>query len=104
MILKIDEISGKVEVKADEGQHHKEHPEVCSALDRVKDELEGVLEYKSLEKKYQEKHPGTQRYATPSMQEFQHMLLALDDFFTELVPMLTPEELSEWQRFKTILP
>ena len=39
------------------------------------------------------------RYALASEQEFQHMLLALDGFFTALIPELTTEEHIELVKF-----
>ena len=77
----------------------KVHP-ACEALHRVKDELAGVIEYKNLNK-----HSDQKRYALASEQEFQHMLLALDDFFTALIPELTTEEHTELVKFfKAVTP
>lgn len=71
----------------------KVHP-TCEALHRVKDELAGVIEYKNLNS-----HSDQKRYALAAEQEFQHMLLALDDFFTALIPELTTEEHAELVKF-----
>lgn len=77
----------------------KVHP-ACEALHRVKDELAGVMEYKNLNK-----HSTQQRYALAAEQEFQHMLLALDDFFTALMPELSTEEHAELIKFfKAVTP
>ena len=84
-------------VKPTEAKHEK--PAACEALSRVKDELKGFMEYKDLQKAHEAKHPGSARYSTAAMQEFQHMLMALDDFVNELKPMLTEEEKAEWGRF-----
>lgn len=84
-------------VKPSEAKHEK--PAVCEALARVGDELKGFMEYKALQKDHEVKHPGSARYSTAAMQEFQHMLMALDDFVNELKPMLTEEEKTEWKRF-----
>ena len=75
------------------------HP-ACAALDRVKDELAGFMEYKHLNK-----HSAQERYAMASKQEFQHMLLALDDFFTAVTPELTTDEHAELIKFfKAVTP
>lgn len=71
----------------------EDKPEIICTIHRVKEELEGFLKYKKMSK------DGHTRYNLPSMQEFQHMLLALDDFFTQLKPMLTPDEHQELQKF-----
>lgn len=81
----------------------EDKPEVCKALDRVKDELKGMLEYKHLDEAYVKKH-GSHHYATASFQESMHMFLALDDFFTALIPLLTAEEKAEWSKFRASLP
>lgn len=47
---------------------------------------------------------GSHHYATASFQESMHMFLALDDFFTALIPLLTAEEKAEWSKFRTSLP
>lgn len=101
MILKID--NEQVEVLKD--MHHEEKPEICKALDRVHEELKGFLNYKELEKSFADKNADKpDRYGPVSMQEFQHMLLALDDFCAALVPALTPAELAEWRKFKASIP
>lgn len=71
----------------------KQKPEIICTIDRVKDELEGFLKYKHMSK------DGHTRYNLPSMQEFQHMLLAMDDFFTQLSSQLTPDEHQELLKF-----
>lgn len=80
-----------------EQKHEK--PAVCEALARVKDELKGFMEYKALQKARESTHPESKRYDTAAMQEFQHMLMAWDDFVTELKPLLNEEEKAEWGRF-----
>lgn len=94
MLLKID--GDEVHVMKDHGE---KEPEVCAALNRVKDELKGMLEYKKLNEK-----DAAHRYATPSFQECMHMFLALDDFFTALMPQLSAEERAEWAKFRASLP
>ena len=87
------------EVKVVKEMHQEVHP-ACAALSRVKDELAGVMEYKNLDK-----HSAQKRYALAAEQEFQHMLLALDDFFTALMPELTAEEHAELVKFfKAVTP
>ena len=86
-----------IEVNGDEARVvksvEKKKPEIICTIDRVKDELEGFLKYKEMSK------DGHVRYDLPSMQEFQHMLLATDDFFTQLKPQLTPDEHQELVKF-----
>lgn len=87
------------EVKVVKEMHQEVHP-ACEALNRVKDELAGVMEYKNLNK-----HSAQKRYALAAEQEFQHMLLALDDFFSALAPELTHEEHLELVKFfKAVTP
>jgi hypothetical protein len=100
MIIKID---GDVVDVIKEHVSMEDKPEVCKALDRVKDELKGMLEYKHLDEAYVKKH-GNHHYATASFQESMHMFLALDDFFTALIPLLTAEEKAEWSKFRASLP
>lgn len=100
MIIKID---GDVVDVIKEHVSMEDKPEVCKALDRVKDELKGMLEYKHLDEAYVKKH-GSHHYATASFQESMHMFLALDDFFTTLIPLLTAEEKAEWSKFRASLP
>lgn len=93
-----------IKVDGDEVKVMKEHcdetPETVKTLCRVKEELEGFLQYKHMAEKV-----NPTRYITPSMQEFQHMLLALDDFITQLVPLLNAEERAEFNKFiKSIVP
>lgn len=96
MLISVDGDEVKV-VK--EMYKEKVHP-ACEALHRVKDELAGVIEYKNLNS-----HSDQKRYALASEQEFQHMLLALDDFFTALIPELTTEEHSELVKFfRAVVP
>lgn len=105
----VDKLSDAIEENTNEKGENKEHvsmedkPEVCKALDRVKDELKGMLEYKHLDEAYVKKH-GSHHYATASFQESMHMFLALDDFFTALIPLLTAEEKAEWSKFRASLP
>ena len=88
------------EVKVVKEMHQEEVHPACAALSRVKDELAGVMEYKNLNK-----HSAQKRYALAAEQEFQHMLLALDDFFTALMPELTQEEHVELVKFfKAVTP
>lgn len=95
MLLRID--GNKAEVLQE--VEHVVHP-ACAAIDRVKDELAGFMEYKQLNK--QSTH---ERYAMASKQEFQHMLLALDDFFTAIMPELNTEEHAELVKFfKAVAP
>lgn len=61
------------------------------------------LEYKHLDEAYVKKH-GSHHYATALFQESMHMFLALDDFFTALIPLLTAEEKAEWSKFRASLP
>lgn len=56
------------------GEYSKKHP-VVTAAERLADEAKGWRGYK---------HMG-ERYEVPSYQEFQHMLLAIDDFFTAVL-------------------
>lgn len=101
MLLEIKDNEVKV-LKEKPG--HEETPPVCEALHRVKDELGGFLEYKGLERKYSEKHAGVaNRYTLPRLQECMHMFMALDDFFTELKPLLSPEEMAEFHKWKKSL-
>lgn len=100
MIIKID---GDVVDVIKEHVSMEDKPEVCKALDRVKDELKGMLEYKRLDEAYVKKH-GSHHYAIASFQESMHMFLALDDFFTALIPLLTAEEKAEWSKFRASLP
>jgi hypothetical protein len=80
--------------------HTEERHPACIALDRVKDELAGFMEYKQLNK-----HNAHSRYALASEQEFQHMLLALDDFFAAVIPELSTEEHAELNKFfKAVTP
>lgn len=96
MLVRI--IDNKAEV-IEEVKHQDKHA-ACTALDRVKDELSGFMEYKHLNK-----HSAQKRYALASEQEFQHMLLALDDFFTALIPELSTEEHVELVKFfKAVAP
>lgn len=80
-------------IKEIKGFDTKEECEVVKIVHRIKDELKGFLEYKDMV------NNGNTRYATPSMQEFQHMLLALDDFMDKLLPLLNAEEKEELHRF-----
>ena len=78
----------------------KEHEELCDDIDRIKDELEGFIKYKELAKKRTSaNNHNTKQYDIASMQEFKHMLLALDDFFSDLAPMISPEEKTELTKF-----
>lgn len=96
MLIRVND--GKAEV-LQEVQTQSVHP-ACEALDRVKDELAGFMKYKHLNKQSTQK-----RYALASEQEFQHMLLALDDFFAELIPELSTEEHVELVKFfKAVAP
>lgn len=96
MLVRI--VDGKAEVLQEMTTETK-HP-ACSALERVKDELTGFIEYKELDK-----HNVQKRYALASAQEFQHMLLALDDFFSAIAPELSSEEHAELVKFfKAVTP
>ena len=96
MLIRVND--GKAEV-LQEVQTQSVHP-ACEALARVKDELTGFMEYKHLNKQSTQK-----RYALASEQEFQHMLLALDDFFAALIPELSTEEHVELVKFfKAVAP
>lgn len=99
----MNDIAGLLARAAKEHVSMEDKPEVCKALDRVKDELKGMLEYKHLDEAYVKKH-GSHHYATASFQESMHMFLALDDFFTALIPLLTAEEKAEWSKFRASLP
>lgn len=95
MLVRID--GNKAEVLNE--VQHTVHP-ACAAIDRVKDELVGFMEYKQLNR-----HNAHERYAMASKQEFQHMLLALDDFFTAVTPELTADEHAEMTKFfKAVAP
>ncbi len=58
---------------------------------------------RQVDEAYVKKH-GSHHYATASFQESMHMFLALDDFFTALIPLLTAEEKAEWSKFRASLP
>ena len=66
---------------------------ICKTLSRVKDELEGYLEYKDLETE-------SAKYGVPRLQECMHLFLALDDFIIELHGMLNDEEKAEYKKWK----
>ena len=89
MLLSIEGNDVKV---MDERDFHKT-PKICKTLARVKDELEGYLEYKDLEKE-------SAKYGVPRLQECMHLFLALDDFITELHGMLNDEEKAEYKKWK----
>lgn len=89
-------IDGDNVEKVEDMPRGKKKHEACMALDRAMEELQGFLKYKGMDagKKEEEK-----RYALASMQEFQHLLLALDDFFTALQPELNTDEKVELMKF-----
>lgn len=89
MLLSVEGDTVKV---VDERNLHNT-PKVCSILARVKDELEGYLEYRDLEKE-------SPKYSVPRLQECMHLFLALDDFITELHGMLNDEENAEYKKWK----
>lgn len=63
----------------DEEHEHKDNF-INSALCRVKDEYEGWLEYKKMYKEHRH-----DRYRIASKQEFGHLLMAIEDFFHEIM-------------------
>lgn len=91
MLLKID--GDTVEVVKE--IPHKKH-EAIEALDRVKEELEGVIDYKKLALDTPSKK---EEYTIISLQEFQHMLVALDCFITFIFNNATIEEKNELIKF-----
>lgn len=82
----------------------KEYKELAEDLERVKEELEGFLKYKYLISERTSKNDmNTKQYTIASMQEFKHMLLALEDFFKDIVHIASTEEKVEMERFfKTV--
>ena len=97
--------SGMNGIKA-AGAHTKtrEYKELCEALSRVKEELEGFLKYRHLITERNARNDmNVKQYTIASMQEFKHMLLALDDFLRNITYIASPEEKAEMERFfKTI--
>lgn len=89
MLLSIEGNDVKV---MDERDFHKT-PKICKTLARVKDELEGYMEYRDLE-------ASSPKYSVPRLQECMHLFLALDDFITELHGMLNDEEKAEYKKWK----
>ena len=87
-VIKGDQLE---QVKLEEVKHM---PKLCEAIHRAKEELEGFLKYKHMSE-----NEGMSKYTQASMEEFQHMLLALDDFFTALIPELNVNEQEELLKF-----
>ena len=64
------------------------------AVERLKDECKGWLKYKKMGDKY----------AIPAKQEFEHMLLALDDTFSRIKKQnLTDHEKAEMKKLTTAI-
>lgn len=72
----------------------KDKPKVVCAVERMQDELEDFLKYKHM---YE--HDNNSKYADISMQEFQHFLIAWDDFTSMLQPLLNSKESAEFHKF-----
>lgn len=66
--------------------------EICERLD---EELRDWLKYHKMAE------GGDGRYNVISAQEFQHALVALSDLLDSMKGRLTPEELEQFQKFRT---
>lgn len=95
-VLCLDE-NGNV-VKKDMGavgsEYSSSHP-VLAAAERIEDECKGWLGYKGMVGTGDTEKDAT--YQALSYQEFTHMLVAIDDFFTRLIKhnVMTPREKAE---------
>ena len=67
-------------VPVEDEEHGHKDDFINSALCRVKDEYEGWLEYKKMYKEHRH-----DRYRIASKQEFGHLLMAIEDFFHEIM-------------------
>ncbi len=80
------------------GEFSTKHP-LIAAAERIEDECKGWMGYKSLAKE-QTSGELADRYEKASLQEFSHMIIALDDFFSTMLKhkMLTEREKEEMKR------
>lgn len=71
------ELSSYKIVPIEEQEEHKEKDFMEDPLTRVEDEFEGWLEYRKMHKE-----TNQDRYRIASQQEFGHLLMAIEDFFS----------------------
>lgn len=90
MLINVNPTTGEV-TKVEE----KVQDKALKICDRLKEELEGWLNYHNMAKS------GDARYDAISAQEFQHALVALSDLLDNLKGRLTPEELEQFHKFRT---
>ena len=76
------------------GEFSTTHP-LIAAAERIEDECKGWMGYKSLAKEHTREL--AERYERASLQEFSHMIIAVDDFFSTMLKhkMLTEKEKAE---------
>lgn len=90
MLININPMTGdvsKVEAKSQD--------KVLDICDRLKEELEGWVDYHNMAK------AGDTRYSIVASQEFQHALVAMSDLLDNLKGRLTSEEMEQFQKFRT---
>lgn len=77
-----------------EGGGHKEHycHKAKEALHRIEEEFHGWGEYHELRKHNSEE---SEKYSIAAHQEFGHLLMAADDFFTHMLGILDETERAE---------
>lgn len=90
MLINVNPTTGEV-ARIDE----KEQDKALKICDRLKEELEGWLDYHKMAQ------AGDNRYNVISAQEFQHALVALSDLMENVKVRLTPEELEQFNKFRT---
>lgn len=96
-LFMLDEENGTAKVLGDE----KKSSPFLSALDRVREEFEGMKMYDELLKS----KPDDSRYKMAASQEFSHFLYALSDvLFTIKAEVGTGDRLTEFEQFIKELP
>lgn len=90
MLININPTTGEVsKVEA------KSQDKVLDICDRLKEELEGWVDYHNMAK------AGDTRYSIVASQEFQHALVAMSDLLDEVKGRLTQEELAQFEKFRS---
>lgn len=90
MLINVNPTTG--EVTRLDGQDQDKTLQIC---DRLKEELEGWLCYHNMAK------GGDNRYNVIATQEFQHALVAMSDLLDAVKDRLTPEELEQFNKFRS---
>lgn len=89
MLLNINPSTGEVQNISE-----KNTDRVLESCDRLREELEGWLKYRKMAQTQ-----GGQ-YNMIAAQEFQHALVALSDMFDSLKGRMSPEELTQFNKFR----